>query len=349
MEKPTRAPSKLIVIGASSGGVAALRTLVADLPHDFPVPILVVLHIGAHRSTLPALLNAAGPLFAKHGEDGEAILAGGVYVAPPDRHMIVADGHIRLLRGPKENCARPAIDPLFRSAAETFGESAVGVILSGNLNDGTLGLYEIKRHGGVAIAQNPGDAVYPEMPQSAVEHVAIDYCLPLTRIPEMLIGLVNQKDTGQMANRKISTEPDRHARDIYNNQMFDRPLTVTCPDCGGALKMFKFGSIVKFGCHIGHSYTAEIMAAAQFEDMEKGMRAAIRFLNERAEFCLQMADQTGQDDNELSAEWLAASKQALDRAYNLRDLVQQDWITPELTRKRSADNQSDDKYAVAPE
>lgn len=130
---------------------------------------------------------------------------------------------------------------------------------------------------------------------------------------------------------KTRSEPVAPAPDIAYSEAFDRPTTVTCPDCGGALKKFQFDSIVKFGCHIGHTYTAEILATAQFDEMEKVMRAAVRFLNERAEFCLQMADFKGSSDPAVSREWDAASKQALDRAYRLRDLVEQDWITPEAS------------------
>ena len=327
--------SSIIAIGASAGGVAALRSLVAALPGTLSAPILVVLHVGAFRSELPALLNAAGPVPAKHARDGETISPGHIYVAPPDRHMIVADGRMRLLRGPKENCARPAIDPLFRSVAESYGSSAVGVILTGNLNDGTLGLSEIKRRGGVAIGQDPNDAAHPEMPRSAAEHVALDYCLALSEIPELLIELVDRKDGKEVVMPKTSSQLDGQEPEIINSQTFERPLTVTCPDCGGALKKFEVGSIVKFGCHIGHSYTAEIMATAQFEEMEKVMRAAVRFLNERAEFCLQMAEHGGDAESDASKAWHAASKQALDRAYKLRDLVEQDWLMPETARRRA--------------
>ncbi len=325
--------SSIIVLGASAGGVAALRSLAAALPITLSAPVLVVLHIGAYRSELPALLNAAGPIPAKHAEDGEPILPGHIYVAPPDRHMIVSDGKMRLLRGPKENCARPAIDPLLRSVAENYGSDAIGVILTGNLNDGALGLLEIKRSGGIAIVQDPNDAAYPEMPRSAAEHVALDYCLPLAEMPKLLCELVDRKDGKEVVMPKTSFQRDEQETEIHDSQTFERPLTVTCPDCGGALKKFEVGSIVKFGCHIGHSYTAEIMATAQFEEMEKVMRAAVRFLNERAEFCLQMAEQVRDNDPDASNDWQAASKQALDRAYKLRDLVEQDWITPESSRQ----------------
>jgi len=329
--------SSIIAIGASAGGVGALRSLAAALPGTLAAPVLVVLHIGAFRSELPALLNAAGPLPAKHAEDGETILPGHIYVAPPDRHMIVADGRLRLLRGPKENCARPAIDPLFRSVAESYGSHAVGVILTGKLNDGALGLFEIKRRGGVAIGQDPNDAAYPEMPRSAAEHVALDYCLPLAEMPELLIKLVDRMERKDGIMPKTSPQLSGQEPEIVKTQTFERPLTVTCPDCGGALKKFEVGSIVKFGCHIGHTYTAEIMASAQFEEMEKVMRAAVRFLNERAEFCLQMAEHGGDAVSEVSSnDWHAASKQTLDRAYKLRDLVEQEWLTPETSGQFAA-------------
>lgn len=324
--------TSIIAMGASSGGVAALRTLAAALPETLSAPILIVLHVGTHRSELPELLNAAGPLPARHAVDGEAISPGHIYIAPPDRHMIVAEGELRLLRGPKENWARPAIDPLFRSVAETYGPNAVGMVLTGNLNDGTLGLVEIKRCGGIAIAQDPDDAAYPEMPTSAAEHVALDYCLPLAEMPKLLIKLVNGKDGKEAVMPIIPSQPDAGKNgEMTESRTFERPLTVTCPECGGALKRSEIGSIVKFDCHIGHSYTAEIMATAQFDEMERVMRAAVRFLNERAEFCLQMAEHTRSTQSGASAEWDAASKQALDRAYRLRDLVEQDWITPEAS------------------
>lgn len=318
----------IIAIGASAGGVDALRQLAAALPDRLAAPVLVVLHVGAHRSELPELLNGAGPLPAKHADDGEIIRPGRIYVAPPDRHMIVANGRLRLLRTPKENWARPAIDPLFRSVAENDGPNAIGVVLTGNLNDGTLGLLDIKRCGGLAIAQDPSDAANPEMPRSAAAHVTLDYCLPLAEIAKLLIELVNGKEGKEpdmsitSSQRNVGQGPDR-----IDGHQFARPVAITCPECGGALNRSSTGSVIKFDCHIGHSYTAETMASAQFDELEKVMRAAVRFLNERAEFCLQMAE----IEPGLSAGWHAASKQALGRAYKLRDLVEQDWITPEAS------------------
>lgn len=325
------ARSSIVAIGASSGGVAALRYLAASLPKALSAPVLVVLHVGAHRSELPELLNLSGPIPAKHAEDGEKIRPGHIYVAPPDRHMIVSGGRLRLFRGPKENWARPAIDPLFRSVAKEYGSSAAGVILTGNLNDGSMGLFEIKQRGGVAIAQDPADSAYPEMPVSAGAHVALDHCLPLANIPGLLIKLLDGKEGKKAVMSTTPSRQDGQQPELINDRQFERPLTVTCPECGGALKRGSIGSMVKFDCHIGHSYTAEIMASAQFEEMEKIMRAAVRFLNERAEFCLQMAEHSEEAGSGISSDWHAASRQALDRAYMLRDLVEQEWLMPETS------------------
>ena len=173
----------IVVIGASAGGVEAIRALTAALPAGFPAAVFVVLHIGAHKSELPWLLNQTGPLRASHPRDGDPIHAGQIYVAPPDHHLLVERGHVRLTRGPRENWARPAVDPLFRSAAQAYGSGVTGVILTGGLNDGTAGLFEVKQHGGATVVQDPDDAENPSMPRSALQHVAVDHCLPLRDIP----------------------------------------------------------------------------------------------------------------------------------------------------------------------
>ncbi len=328
------ASPSIVVIGASAGGVTALSSLAAGLTTPLPAPILIVLHVGALPSELPALLSAAGVTPAKHGQDGEAIRPGQIYVAPPDRHMIIVDGHIRLTRGPKENWARPAIDQLFRSAAEAFGPAVIGVILTGNLNDGSAGLYEIKRRGGITIVQDPEHAAHPDMPMSAAAQVDVDYCLPLAEIPSLLARLVGGKEG--VVTARPNEAPRQQARgngaDLMEGEVFDRPITITCPDCGGALRRAEVGSMVRYACHIGHTYTAEVMAAAQFDDMEKVMRSAERILNERAEFCRQMAERSGSGGKASGGEvWRAASQEALDRAYTLRDFIEQDWISPPVT------------------
>ena len=318
--------SPLIVIGASAGGVSALRILVAGLRPDLAAPILIVLHIGAHRSLLPEVLSTKG-LLVKHAEQGEAILPGHIYIAPPDRHMRIIDDRVQLNRGPKENWARPAIDPLFRSAAQSHGPAAIGVILTGRINDGMLGLGEIKRRGGITIVQDPNEADYPEMPRSAAANVEIDHCLPLAEIPGLLIRLVAER---QAAMATTTPSIPEGGRAMTDGEEFDRPVAVTCPDCGGALRRKEIGTMTEYRCHIQHVYNADVLAEAQFDQMEQLLRAAERSLNERAEVCRQMADRanaSGAADEEHR--WRAAVIQAADRAHKLRDFVELDWLSPQ--------------------
>lgn len=179
-----------IVIGASSGGVSALLELVSALPADLPAVVGVVLHVGAQPSVLPELLTARGPLRAIHPRDQEPLLPGVIYVAPPDHHMLFTPRCVELMRGPPENHARPSVDPLFRSAAVHWRDHAIGVVLTGDLDDGTAGLAAIKACGGTAIVQDPGSAFQPSMPASALANVAVDHCLPLGAIAALLVRQV---------------------------------------------------------------------------------------------------------------------------------------------------------------
>lgn len=183
---PAPAPAHAIVIGASAGGVAALLELAAALPADLDAAIGVVLHVGKRPSILPELLAARGKLAARHPKDGEPLVAGTIYVAPPDHHMLFTQDSVCLSREPREHHARPAIDPLFRSAALAWRERAIGVVLTGELDDGTAGLALIKEFGGIAIVQDPATADEPSMPASAIAHVAVDHCLALAEIAPAL-------------------------------------------------------------------------------------------------------------------------------------------------------------------
>lgn len=179
----------IIAIGTSAGGVEALKTLVSGFPPDLAASIFVVLHVSpSYPSVLPDILTRFGPLPAVHARNGDAILPGRIYVAPPDHHLTMEPGFIRTVRGPRENGHRPAVDPLFRAAARTYGPRAVGVVLTGALDCGTAGLMSIKAHGGVAIVQDPNEALSPEMPQNAIKHVRVDHVLPLAKISSLLAG-----------------------------------------------------------------------------------------------------------------------------------------------------------------
>ena len=315
-------PVSIIVIGASEGGVEALRAVATGLPAGFAAAVFVVLHVGAHRSQLPGLLSESGPLPASHPQNGETIRAGRIYVAPPDHHLVLELGRIRLTRGPRENWARPAIDPLFRSAASTYGPDVIGVILTGGLNDGTAGLYEVGQSGGVTVVQDPQGAANPSMPLSALKHVAVDHCEPLAAIPALLRRLVAERRT--VADIQELTPARRGG--MTADYRFDPPVAVTCPDCGGALRRIQTGPLPQFTCHIGHVYTAQVMAAAQFAALEWSLAAALRALSERREICRQMAEDARAGGDLGTAErWDVAHAEAGDRAETLRHLLEQEW------------------------
>lgn len=182
----------IVVIGASVGGVTAMRKLVAKLDAQAPIAYFVVLHIGPRENRLASILSAAGPLPAEPARHGGAIVPGCIFIAPPDHHLLLDRAAMRLSHGPRENWSRPAIDPLFRSAARAFGSRVIGVVLTGMLNDGTAGLYEIRQHGGTTMVQDPGEAESPDMPASALRQVEIDYWLPLEAIPGVLSDLAHE-------------------------------------------------------------------------------------------------------------------------------------------------------------
>lgn len=197
----------IIVIGASAGGLKAFETLVSQLPSNFPAAIFIVWHISPdHPSLLPQILARSTSLPVTHAIDKEAIALGHIYIAPPDRHLLVEPGYISLSRGPKENRFRPAIDVLFRSAAHSYGARVTGVVLSGSLDDGAAGLYAIKERGGQAIVQDPSEALYPSMPKAAMNAVKVDYCLPVIKMGTVLANLVDQEIPTQEVNSVSDTK-----------------------------------------------------------------------------------------------------------------------------------------------
>jgi two-component system chemotaxis response regulator CheB len=190
---PAAGTHDVVAIGASAGGIQVLLDLVQELPEDFAAAMLVVVHIGTRKSMLPQLLDRAGPLPAAFAQDGESIVPGRIYLAPPDLHLLVEGSRIALSSGPRENRFRPAIDPLFRSAAQSFGPRVVGIVLSGALSDGTVGLAAIKARGGITIVQDPAEALKSGMPASALAEVNIDYVLTTAGIQRALAALVRPK------------------------------------------------------------------------------------------------------------------------------------------------------------
>ena len=315
--------ARIVAIGTSQGGVQALRVLVGGLPEDFPAPVLTVQHIGA-QSLLPVILNDVGSLAAAFALESEPLIAGRIYVAPSDYHMLVNDGRIELTRGPRENWARPAVDPLFRSAALFYGPDAIGVVLSGRLNDGTAGLFEIKRFGGVAIVQTPHEAEAQDMPQSALDNVAVDYSLPVAEMPRLLQRLA--KETSQ--ERIPFTRGVRVMN--HQEQKLDQPTAQTCPECGGAMREESLANLTRFRCHIGHVMTAEVLAATQLDLLENNISTVLRSLNERVALCRDLAAKHQDRGNLRAAEiWSRAAAEAEHREKAAQDLVGAEWMHPE--------------------
>jgi two-component system chemotaxis response regulator CheB len=312
----------IVVIGASQGGVHALCRLIGGLPSDFQVPVAAVIHIGTSQSMLPSIINDRGGLKAVHARDGDKLKPGFVYIAPPDRHVLVVDGELELTRGPRENWARPAVDPLFRSAAEAYGPRAIGVVLTGGLNDGAAGLYEIKRRGGIAIVQDPSDAEAPSMPQSALQNVKADYVLPIDDIPNLLVRLAARVEISEPV---MSGTP---AMDQNHTAM--QPIAQTCPECGGAMRQETLGVLTRFRCHIGHVMTGEILAASQLETLQQELEAVLRSLNERAHLCRDLSrNHASAGRGGLAELWQQAAKEAEAREKAVRSLSESEWTHPE--------------------
>lgn len=290
----------IIVIGTSAGGLKALGRVLGALPSELEAALFIVQHIAADKpSLLPQILTEVGSLPAFHPPDGETIQTGRIYVAPPDHHLLVNSGSIRVVRGPQENRFRPAIDTLFRSAAHTYGSRVVGVILTGYLDDGTVGLQAIKKRGGVAIVQDPNEAEYPSMAKSALRYVKVDYCLPLAQIADLLVQLSKEPTAEEEAypvTRELEVE-SRIAEQQMNTQEFLEHVeaigtrtTYTCPECNGTLWQIGNEEPLRFRCHTGHSFTANILLSEQAQSIENAMWSAVRAMEEKVIFSRQMAE-----------------------------------------------------------
>lgn len=319
----------VIVVGLSAGGLGPLRGLAADLPHDLGAALFVVQHIGARRSRLAEVLAAAGPLPAAWAADGEAIQACRIYIAPPDHHLLVEPGRVRLSRGPRENRTRPAADPLFRSAARAYGPRVVGVILSGMLGDGTAGFAEIKRRGGTTVVQDPDEAEFPSMPLSALLHTSVDHRLPAAAMADLLARLAGRRSAGRAGRPEAMWSALE--KDMTGGYDLKPPVALTCPTCGGALADTTEDSMPYFTCHIGHRFAAADMDEAQFRHMEAALEAALRTLNERSAFCRRMAEAArGKGLHRAALKWEAARDEATERAEVLRPFIEQGWQRPDL-------------------
>jgi two-component system chemotaxis response regulator CheB len=274
----------IVVIGASTGGVEALQQLVELLPEDHPGVIFVVMHTGP-SSILPEILSRAGKIRAVSAEHNVPYERNCIYIAPPDRHLVINDGVMQLDASPRENGSRRSIDPLFRSAARTHRERVAGVILTGKLDDGSAGLFAVKARGGLAIVQEPTDAAAPDMPLNAMLNLTVDHCLPLAQIAALLTKIASEESaSGEVSSQGMNEE---------RNDLIDPPqrmkspppnetqISLACPECNGTLYEQKEGEIAHFRCHVGHSFSPMTLSEAHKEVLERALWTALRTLNER--------------------------------------------------------------------
>ncbi len=301
----------IIVIGASSGGVTALQTLVSGLPPDLQAAVLIVLHVDPRSPGLLAgILDRAGTLKVSMAVDGEPIPFRQVRVARPDHHLLVEAGRVIVAQGPKENRSRPSIDTLFRSAALAFRGRVIGVVLTGNLDDGTAGLWSIKRSGGITVVQDPKDAEYPDMPRNALNGVEVDHCVPLKDVAALLVKLVNvPANEGIMKTDEVKEVPG---------------VVYVCPDCNGPLREIKIGNekLVRFKCLVGHAFSMMTLLEGHAEAREAALWSAVVSLEHEAMFADRAAQHaTAQSEPEEAASLVAEAAKAREQGQVIRGLL----------------------------
>jgi two-component system, chemotaxis family, protein-glutamate methylesterase/glutaminase len=339
----------IVAIGASAGGVEAVAQLIKHLPSDLPAALFVVLHFPANSSsTLPQILNRAKTLPAVHPRNGELIQPGQIYVALPNRHLLVRSGQILLSQEARENGYRPAIDTLFRSVARTYGRRVVGIILTGMLDDGTAGLKIIHARGGVTVAQDPEEALFEGMPRSAIKNCKVDHVLNIADIAELIIQLAytpvqekkasfsdiakdveNHINSG--INRGINSDIDRESEivaldkaKLEQGEKSGTASTWTCPDCGGVLWELQDENLVRFRCHVGHTYSIESLVAEQANDLEQALWSATRALEEKSALARRMAARARQQNRYISeTQFLQRAQEAKEQAEMLKQMILQ--------------------------
>jgi two-component system chemotaxis response regulator CheB len=287
--------------------------------------VFVVLHLSRGRSVLPEILTRAGRMPAAHPNDGETVEQGRIYIARPDHHMTLEDGRVRIVHGPTENGSRPAVDPLFRSAARVYGQRVIGIILTGALDDGTAGLAAVKAAGGVAVVQDPDEAFAASMPRSARAFVQVDHVLPLREIAVLITSLTRERvDSPAGAERPAAMEPDLGPPRLAVHPS-DRPGRVsvyTCPECHGTLWEADERGVVRFRCRVGHIYSPESMLAAQTDSVDRALWIALRSLEERAALTHRLAERARTRNHDWVARAFADRAHAADEhAAVVRDLL----------------------------
>ena len=299
----------IVAIGASAGGVEALLNIMSELPARFDAAVLVTLHLPEdYASGLDRFLSRSDSLPARFAEHGEKIEPRQIYLAPPRRHLLLGDDQrLELGHGPRENNARPAIDPMFRSIALCCGSRAIGVVLSGMLGDGAAGLLALKRSGGLTVVQEPSDAAFSEMPLNAVRRAPPDHIVTLAALPALLKKLVLQPAGNPVpadGRLRFEVEIARSGRtNMSEMDRIGRRSVLACPDCHGVMWEIDDGELVRYRCHVGHAYTAEGMRYAIDENLARALASALRALDERIAVAEKLRDGAIESQHTRSVAW----------------------------------------------
>jgi two-component system chemotaxis response regulator CheB len=330
MDAETIVRRDIVVVGASAGGVEALTRFVSRLTGDFDGAVFIVLHVAPSRSVLPGILGRKSAIPVAHAVEGETIQAGRIYVAPPDRHLLLEPHHVRVLTGPRQNGHRPGIDPLFRTAAWAYSDRVVGVLLSGMLDDGTLGLQAIKRRGGLSLVQDPNDALYRSMPQNAISHNSPDLIGSADELAQFVVELAayGAESSGPRAmDEPCGEQPIGRVEDVLEGRLDTSEgelAPFTCPECSGNLWEVDEGGLIRFRCRVGHSYSVEAMYAAQGSALEAALWGAYRALEERIALKRTLSGRLRRHGAEWSAQRIEAeATQAEEHAAAMRDMLEQ--------------------------
>jgi two-component system, chemotaxis family, protein-glutamate methylesterase/glutaminase len=322
----------IIVIGTSAGGLKALSAVLSELPAGIGAAIFVAQHLAADKkSYLPKLLGDVTDLPVSSPSDDEPFLHGHIYVAAPDYHLLLNGDRVRVLRGPQENRFRPSIDALFRSAARSCGSRVIGMVLTGYLDDGTVGLQTIKKRGGITVVQDPEEAEYPSMPRTALRYVKIDHTVPIADAGALLIRLVAEPPVAQNdfpttpaieIESNIAEQVMNTKEFLENVEQIGERTTYTCPDCNGAIWQIGDEEPLKLRCHVGHSFTGEVFSAEQSRNIESALWTAIRIMEEKVTFSRQLSERKRTQN--LLKEAAAYEKEANtldDEVTKVRDLI----------------------------
>jgi two-component system chemotaxis response regulator CheB len=317
----------ILAIGTSAGGFEALRFLAREFSRDFPASVVAVIHLSSQfRSALDAILTQAGPLPATFAVDGEKLERSHLYIAPAERHVIIDSGHLRLGSGPRENNARPALDPLFRSAALCCGPRTVGAVLTGTLGDGAAGLSALKQSGGVTVVQDPSDAAFAEMPTTALLRSQPDHVVSLAGMPALFEKLVREP-AGEATPVASSLEYEVNVARGKRGSMSEmdrvgRRSVLACPDCHGVMWEIDEGELVRYRCHVGHAYSAEIMSLALDENLNRAFGSALRALDERVALARKLeAQATESGRTGIAQSWAAKAIEFEAEAKVIRDSI----------------------------